>query len=139
MEAKVTWKGGLSFDGSADAGFFVPLDGSLDVGGKGAGFLPMELMAIGLAGCTAMDVISILRKKQQDVTAFEVKTHAQRADSHPKVFTHILLEYIVTGRNIDPAAVERAIELSETKYCPSQAMLAKAVTIEHTYTILTTE
>jgi putative redox protein len=136
MEAKVTWKDGLSFDGSVDTGFSVPLDGAPEVGGGGAGFLPMELIATGLAGCTAMDVISILRKKQQEVTAFEVKVHAQRADTHPKVFTHIMLEYLVTGRNVDPAAVERAIELSETKYCPAQAMLSKAVAIEHQYQIL---
>ncbi|MEN6410615.1 MAG: OsmC family protein [Anaerolineaceae bacterium] len=135
MEAKVTWKGVLGFDGSADTGFSVPLDGAPEVGGAGAGFLPMELIATGLAGCTAMDVISILRKKQQDVTAFEVKVHAQRADAHPKVFTHIILEYLVTGRNVDPAAVERAIELSETKYCPAQSMLSKAVAIEHQYQI----
>ncbi len=95
----------------------------------------MELIAIGLAGCTAMDVISILQKKRQDVTAFETRVHARRAVEHPKVFTNIQIEYIVEGRKIDPAAVERAIELSETKYCPAQAMLAKAVKIDHTYTI----
>jgi len=95
----------------------------------------MELIAIGLAGCTGMDTISILKKKRQNVTGFEVQVRAERADEFPKVFTHIILDYIVEGHNIDPAAVERSIELSATKYCPVQAMLSKACKIEHTYTI----
>jgi putative redox protein len=135
MNAKVTWKGKMSFIGTADSGFTIPLGTDPDLGGDNDGFRPMELMAISLAGCTAMDVISVLRKKRQDVTGFEVKVHAQRADEFPKVFTHITVEYNVSGHNVDPAAVERSIELSSTKYCPAQAMLAKAVTIEHKYTI----
>ena len=105
------------------------------VGGANDGFRPMELIAVGLAGCTAMDVISILRKKQQDVTSFEVLVHADRSTEHPKVFTHAVIEYVVTGHNIDPAAVERAIQLSETRYCPAQAMLGKVFPIEHKVTI----
>lgn len=136
MEAKVTWNGKLSFTGSAARQFTIPLDAEKEVGGDADGFEPMELIAIGMAGCTAMDTISILNKKQQDVVSFEVQVHAERATEFPKVFTHVILEYIVTGHNIDPRAVERAIELSETKYCPSQAMLRKAVTIEHKYSII---
>jgi putative redox protein len=135
MDAKVTWKGRLSFTGQADTGFTLPLGTDPEVGGDNDGFQPMELMALSLAGCTAMDVISVLQKKRQDVTGFEVKIHAERATEFPKVFTHITVEYNVTGRQVDPAAVERSIELSKTKYCPAQAMLAKAVTIEHKYTI----
>ena len=135
MDAKVTWQGRMTFQGSADSGFVIPLGTDPGVGGNDDGARPMELIAIVLAGCTAMDVISILQKKRQDVTAFETRVHAQRAGEHPKVFTHIQIEYVFEGRNIDPAAVERAIELSETKYCPAQAMMAKAVQIEHTYTI----
>jgi putative redox protein len=136
MDAKVTWKGKMSFTGTADTGFTLPLGAEPAVGGDNDGFRPMELMAISLAGCTAMDVISILQKKRQEVTGFEVKVHAERADEFPKAFTHITVEYNVTGHNVDPVAVERSIELSSTKYCPAQAMLAKAVTIEHKYTIL---
>ena len=136
MEARVIWDHGLSFSGTADSGFTVPLGAERAVGGEDDGFRPMELIAIGLAGCTAMDVISILQKKRQQVTGFEVHVHAERATEHPKVFTTILIEYVVRGRHIDPAAVERAIELSETKYCSAQAMLAKAATIRHTYRIL---
>ncbi len=135
MDAKVTWGDGLSFTGTADTGFTVPLGADPSVGGENDGFRPMELMAISLAGCTAMDVISILQKKRQDVTAFEVHIHAEQAQDHPHVFTRVLVEYLVTGHDVQEAAVERAIELSETKYCPAQAMLRKAVSIEHTYQI----
>jgi len=136
METKVVWKNKLAFTGSDEDGFSVSLDGEEIVGGEGNGFEPMELIAIGLAGCTAMDTISILRKKQQRVTAFEVRVHANRSTEFPKVFTHITLEYIVTGHQVDPAAIERSIELSETKYCPAQAMLGKVVEIEHKYSII---
>lgn len=135
MEAKVTWKGRMTFEGKADSGFTVGLGTDPGVGGDNDGLRPMELIAIGLAGCTAMDVISILQKKRQDVTSFETVVHADRADEHPKVFTHVKVTYIVEGHSVDPAAVARAIELSATKYCPAQAMLEKAVTIEHSYEI----
>jgi putative redox protein len=105
------------------------------LGGDNDGFRPMELIAIGLAGCTAMDTISILLKKRQEITSFEVIVHAERADEHPKVFTNITVEYLIEGHAVDPAAVERAIELSATKYCPAQAMLEKAARIEHKYSI----
>jgi len=136
MDAKVTWKGKMRFTGSVNSGFTLPLDADAAVGGENDGFEPLELMAISLAGCTAMDVISILTKKHQEVTGFEVDVHARRAEEFPKVFTHITVEYKVTGHNVDPVAVERSIELSTTKYCPAQAMLSKAVTIDHKYTIV---
>jgi len=135
METKVTWKSRLSFDGTSGSGFKVPLGTEPAIGGDNDGFRPMELIAIGLAGCTAMDTISILQKKRQDVTAFEVIVHAKRAEEHPKVFTNITLEYLIEGHQVDPAAVERAIELSATKYCPAQAMLDKAAKIDHKYSI----
>ena len=135
MEAKVTWDGRMTFTGTADSGFEIQLGTDQSSGGDNDGLRPMELIAIGLAGCTAMDVISILQKKKQVVTDFEVRVTADRAPDFPKVFTHILVEYLVEGHNIDLAAVERAIELSETKYCPVQAMLAKAAKIENIYTI----
>jgi putative redox protein len=136
MDAKVTWKHGLSFEGSADSGFTLPLGGSVADGGENDGFRPLELLLVGLGGCTGMDVISILKKKQQDVTNFEIKVHADRASDHPRVFTKIILEYVVTGHHVDPAAVDRAIELSATKYCSAQAMLGKVAEIEIQKTIL---
>ncbi len=136
MDAKVTWHDGLHFTGVADSGHDIILDGDPSVGGTDLGARPLELMLMSLAGCTGMDVISILRKKRQDVTGFEVRTHAERSGTHPKVFTAVTVEYIITGHNIDPQAVERAIDLSENAYCPAQAMLVKAVPITHTYQII---
>jgi putative redox protein len=137
MKAKVIWKEKMAFEGSSPAGFTLPLDALAEAGGENSGFRPMELLLIGLAGCTAMDVISILRKKKQDVTGFEVRVvEAERAADHPRVYTHILLEYVVTGNGIDRASVERAVELSETKYCSAQGMLGKVARIENSITIL---
>lgn len=135
MNAKVTWKTRLSFTASADSGFTVPLGAEPEVGGDNDGFRPMELIAAGLAGCTAMDVISILQKKRQDVTAFEVAVQAERAEAHPRVFTHAVIQYLVAGHGVDPAAVLRAIELSATRYCPAQAMFRHVFPIELKYQI----
>ena len=125
MKAKVDWHGKLSFTGSADTGFEVPLGANPKVGGDNDGFRPLELMAVSLAGCTAMDVISILQKKRQQITDFRVEVDADRTDEHPKVFTEAVVEYHVTGKDVDEKAVVRAIELSATRYCPAQSMLAK--------------
>jgi putative redox protein len=135
MEAKVDWNGRLSFMGSSDSGFSVRLGTDPDVGGDNDGLRPMELIAIALAGCTAMDVMSILSKKRQQVTNFHVQVHAGRAAEHPKVFTEAVIEYFVTGCGIEEASVLRAIELSATRYCPAQAMLSQVFPIEMKYNI----
>ncbi|RME48366.1 MAG: OsmC family peroxiredoxin [Chloroflexi bacterium] len=134
--ATVTWKGDMHFTGTTDTGFGLTLDADPSVGGQDMGFRPLELMLVSLAGCTAMDVISILRKKRQDVTGFEVRVEADQANDHPRVYTDIRVVYMVRGRNIDPAAVERSIELSETKYCPASAMLRKTARITSRYEII---
>jgi putative redox protein len=135
MDAKVTWKKeGLLLSATADTGGKIDLASKLDEQGKG--FRPMELLAMGLAGCTAMDVISILKKKRMDVVDFEVKVHTEKAQDYPQIWTVAELEYIVTGRNIDPKAVERAMGLSKQTYCPAQNMLGKAVDIQTKYTII---
>lgn len=135
MEAKVTWKEDLTFIGTADSGFNVQIDTKKAAGGNDSGLTPMELLAIGVAGCTAMDVISILTKKRQDVTQFEVQVHAQRADEYPKKFTAMNIEYVVTGKEVDPEALARAVELSEEKYCSAIASLRGNVEFTHTLTI----
>ena len=135
MDAKLFWKSGLAFKGIANSGIPVDLDASKDHGGGGEGLVPMEMILMGLGGCTAMDVISILAKKRQEVTSFEIELHGDRATEHPKVFTNITIEYVVTGKNIDPEAVQRAVELSENKYCPGMAMLRKAADIKTRYRI----
>ena len=139
MKAAVTWDHGLSFEGTADTGFTVNMGGSTAVGGDDDGFRPMELILIGLIGCTAMDVISILRKKRQDVSNYRVTADAEQADGHPHVFTKIRIHYVVEGHDIDAKAVERAMELSETRYCPAQAMLSETVPMELTYEIIESE
>jgi putative redox protein len=133
-DAKVVWKEGLAFEGIGGSGLTVSLDTPAEEGG-GSGFSPMELLLVSLAGCTAMDVISILKKKRQEVTGFKVQAHGLRADDHPKIYTDITLEYIVRGRNIDSKAVERAIELSETKYCSVNGTLSKVAKVKTTYRI----
>src|SRR6185369_12647634 len=111
MDANVVWNQNMSFTGSATSGFQLPLDADPGSGGADSGFRPLELLAIGLAGCTAMDVLAIIRKKRQDVTAFDVQVSARQAGEHPYVFTAAEILYQVTGRAVDEAAVLRAIEL----------------------------
>lgn len=135
MNVSVKWKNGLSFTGTAGSGFLVPLGASPEVGGDNDGFRPLELMAISLAGCTAMDVISLLSKQRQEVEGFSVHVDADQSGTHPKVFTHILIYYLINGNNLDEVAIRRAIELSAVRYCPAQAMLGKVVAIELDYTI----
>jgi len=135
MDAKVLWHEGLTFTGTADSGFTVALGADPGVGGADDGFRPMELMALSLAGCTAMDVISILRKKRQEITGFEVRVRAQRAKEHPKVFTSAVIEYEVTGHGIQESALRRSIELSAQQYCPAQGMLAKVMPMKLDYLI----
>ncbi len=135
MDSKITWDHGMTFAGTSDSGFTVPLGTIPEVGGENDGFKPMELMAISLGGCTAMDVISILRKKRQDITAYEIKVHTEHAERHPKVFTSATILYEITGHQIDEKAVIRAIQLSADRYCPAQGMLDKVMPIKLDYEI----
>lgn len=135
MDAKVIWSNGMSFTGTASTGFTVPLGADPSVGGANDGFRPLELMAVSLASCTAMDVISILRKKQQQVTEFEVRVHADQRSDHPHVFIGAVITYLVSGKELDEAALVRAIELSATRYCPAQAMLSSVFPIKMEYEV----
>lgn len=139
IKTKVTWQENMHFTGTANTGFEIQLDAKEEVGGTGKGFIPMELMALSMAGCTAMDVISILRKKRQEVTGFEVHVDAPRAEEHPKVFTSATILYVVTGHGVEEDAVRRAIELTAERYCPAQAMLGQVLPIELRYRILEEE
>ncbi len=126
----------MAFEGTADRGYRLPLDADPAVGGESRGFSPFELLALGVASCTAMDVISILQKKRQEVTDLEVKVHGERAAEHPKIFTHLEIEYVVTGRALDPASVERAVQLSDEKYCGAIAIMRATAQVDHKITIL---
>ena len=135
MEAKATWKGDMTFIGTADTGFEVRMDAGESSGGHNSGFRPMELLAMGTAGCTGMDVISILRKKRAEVKGFEVRVHVDQAETYPHVFTKMQIEYVVTGHDIKRADVERAVELSKEKYCPGIAMFKQVMEMDYIITI----
>jgi putative redox protein len=139
MKATVQWKDNMTFVGMPDSGFAVQMDADASFGGTNQGVRPMEMVALGLAGCTGMDVISILRKKRQQVTGFEVRINAPRSPEPPKVFLRAEITYVLTGRNIEEAAVLRSIELSMTKYCPVQVMLSQAFPMELHYEIFEEE
>ena len=135
MKATVQWKENMTFLATPDSGFPVQMDADSYFGGTNQGVRPMEMIALGLAGCTGMDVLSILRKKRQQVSQFEVRVNAPRSADHPKVFIRAQLTYIVTGTSVEEVAVLRAIELSMTKYCPVQVMLSQAFPMELHYEI----
>jgi putative redox protein len=132
--ASATLASGMHFVGEID-GFRMDLDAEESVGGVGAGPQPHRLLLEALAGCTAMDVISILRKKRQQVSGLSVEVQGSRADQHPRVYTRIEVLYRVRGQNVDPQAVARAIELSATRYCPVMAMLGKVAEVRTHYEI----
>lgn len=131
MEARVTWVEDRRFVGQASSGHGIVLDGSAEKLGPS----PMELMLIGMAGCTAYDVAAILEKKRQEVTGLEVSARAERAEEPPRVYTRIEIEYLVRGPAIKPKAVEDAIRLSKEKYCSASIMLGKTAEISTSYRI----
>jgi putative redox protein len=136
MKAEVTFCGGMQCVGRADSGHAVVMDTTVANGGADGAVRPSELLLIGLAGCTGMDVMSILRKKRQPVTGLQVVVHAEQAKEHPKRFTGMTVEYRVSGAGVDPAAVRRAIELSETTYCSVGLTLRSPILITSTFTLV---
>ncbi|MDH3639295.1 MAG: OsmC family protein [Gammaproteobacteria bacterium] len=136
MHATVNWVDGVSFTATADSGHTVTLDGPPDHGGLNRGARPMEMVLMGMGGCTAFDVLLILRKSRQEVTDCRVELDAERADSEPKVFTRIHAHFVVTGRGLKESAVKRAIQLSAEKYCSASIMLGKTAQITHDYEIV---
>jgi len=135
--ARVRWTGKRQFVGTDAAGHSIVMDARPEYKGEGSGIRPMELVLQGLAGCTGMDVISILEKKRQDVRGMEVVvTGVQRLDEFPKIYTRMDVEYVVTGFGVKPEAVARAIELSETKYCTVAGMLGEQVEVHTTFRVV---
>jgi putative redox protein len=126
---------GITFAGKSDSNIWLTMDGPEDFGGSNAGIQPKELLLLALGGCTSSDVVSILQKKRAKIDNYEVKIDADVAEEHPQVFTRIHLEYIFTGKDLNSKDIERAIELSQTKYCSVTKMLEKACPITHSYTI----
>lgn len=136
MKATVEWQGEVRFSAVADSGHEVVMDGPPESGGRNAGSRPMELVLMGTGGCTAYDVVHILRKGRADVRGCRVEMNASRAESDPKVFTRIHMHFIVRGRDLKPEQVDRAIQLSAEKYCSASIMLAKTADISHDFEIL---
>jgi putative redox protein len=137
MEAKVSWAGGVSFKAESGTGHTVTLDGPPNLGGENLGARPMELLLMGLGGCTAFDVMTILKKARQDVTDCVAQLSAERADAIPSVFTKIHVHFLVTGRNLKEKHVVRAIQLSAEEYCSASIMLEKSgVVMSHDYEIV---
>jgi putative redox protein len=136
MKARIKWIQDVMFLAESGTGHSVVMDGAPDAGGRNLGPRPMEMLLLGLGGCSAFDVVTILKRGREQVTDCVVSVEAERAESEPKVFTHIVLKYIVTGRKLDAHKVERAIQLSEEKYCSASLMLGKTAKIEHTFEIV---
>ncbi|MHB8347718.1 MAG: OsmC family protein [Acidiferrobacterales bacterium] len=133
MKATIKWAGGASFVGESESGHSIVMDGAPDSGGRNLGARPMELVLIGMGGCTAFDVVHILRKGRHDVSGCVAHVDADRADVDPKVFTRIHVHFVVSGRGLRSDVVERAIMLSAEKYCSASIMLAKTAVITHDF------
>lgn len=137
MKATIKWLDGVSFVGESESGHAVVLDGPPDAGGRNIGMRPMEMVLVGMGGCTAFDVVSILHKARQPVTDCRVELTAERADEIPKVFTRIHVHFVVSGHGLKESQVERAVKLSAEKYCSASIMLGKAAEISHSHEIAT--
>ncbi len=136
VEARVKYVDGLQFVGEASSGHAIIMDGDIEVGGKDTGFRPMELLLIGLGGCSGMDIVSILKKKKEDVTGLEINIKGEKAENYPKKFTDIDIEFVVKGRNISEEAVKRAVNLSMERYCSVKATLEGSAKISFSYRIV---
>jgi putative redox protein len=136
MKAKITWINGRAFMGESGSGHAIVMDGAPENGGRNIGVRPMEMMLLGLGGCTAFDVVMILEKARENVTGFDIALEGERAGEDPKVFTAVKLIYTVRGKNLKPANVERAIKLSSEKYCSASKMFEKTAKLEHEWKII---
>tara|TARA_R110001606_G_scaffold399310_1_gene584695 strand:+ start:28096 stop:28515 length:420 start_codon:yes stop_codon:yes gene_type:complete len=136
MKARVKWVEDLMFLGESGTGHTIVMDGPEEMGGHGTGMRPMELLLLGLGGCTSFDMVQILKKARQDIRDCVVEIDSERSEDVPKVFTKIHVHYKVTGKAIKEAQVKRAVELSTEKYCSASLMLGKTAEITHDYEII---
>lgn len=136
MKARVKWVEDVQFVGESGTKHSLIIDGPENLGGHGTGMRPMELLLLGLGGCTSFDVVEMLKKSRQNIVDCVVEIDGQRSESVPKIFTDIHIHYIITGSNIKEAQVKRAIELSSEKYCSASLMLGKSANITHDYEII---
>ena len=139
VTAKLLDLSGMTFAAQTPSGHSMTLDASAEHGGEDHGPSPMETLLVALAGCTGMDVISLLRKMRQNVTGYEVRVSGVQADEHPRIYTSVDVEHVVTGIGLESAKVQRAVELSATRYCPVSATLSGVGTVQHRATIRSQE
>lgn len=135
MKARVKWVENVCFMGESETGHAVVLDGAPDAGGRNLGMRPMEMFLIGMGACTSFDVVTILKKARQPITDCVAEIEAERADEIPKVFTRIHVHFVVTGKELNPSQVERAVKLSAEKYCSASIMLGKSAEVTHDFEI----
>ena len=135
MKARVQWLDGRAFVGESGSGHAVVMDGAPESGGRNIGIRPMEMLLLGLGGCTAFDIVMILERMRETVTALDIALEADRAAEDPKVFTTVRLVYKIRGRKLKPANVERAVNLSAEKYCSASAIIGKTARHEHRWEI----
>ena len=136
MNISVNWVDGLLMVGKSDSGHTITMDGPPESGGENLGVRPMEMLLIGVAGCTMIDVVTTLKKMRQDLSHLETKINAERATDHPKVFTNIHIQFIVKGKDLDSKKVDKAITLSAEKYCSASIMLGETATITHDFEVI---
>ena len=136
MKARVKWVEDVCFMGETESGHAVIMDASPEVGGRNLGMRPMEMLLVGMGGCSSIDVVTILKKSRQPITDCVAEISAERADDIPKVFTKIHVHFVVTGKGLNPSQVERAVNLSAEKYCSASIMLGKAAQISHDFEIV---
>jgi putative redox protein len=136
MKCRVKWLDHMSFVGESDSGHSVVMDGAPEAGGRNLGIRPMEMLLLGLGGCTAFDVVSILKKSRQKIVDCEAEIEAERATDIPKVFTKIHIHFIVSGKDLDPIRVAKAVNLSADKYCSASRMLEKTAEITHDFEVV---
>ncbi|MDA7437972.1 OsmC family protein [Candidatus Pseudothioglobus singularis] len=136
MNISVNWVDGLLMVGKSDSGHTITMDGPPESGGENLGVRPMEMLLLGVAGCTMIDVVTTLKKMRQDLSHLETKINAERATDHPKVFTDIHIQFILKGQNLDEKKVDKAITLSAEKYCSASIMLGETATITHDFEVI---
>ena len=136
MNISVNWVDGMLMVGKSHSGHSITMDGPIEIGGENLGVRPMEMLLLGVAGCTMIDVVTTLQKMRQDLSHCETRISAERANEHPKVFTDIHIQFIVKGKDLDSKKVDKAITLSAEKYCSASIMLGKTAKITHDFEVL---
>ena len=136
MNISVKWIDGMLMVGKSDSGHAIVMDGPPEIGGENLGVRPMEMLLLGMAGCTMIDVVSTLKKMREDIVDCQTQVRADRAEEYPKVFTNIHVHFILRGNQLNPSNVDKAIKLSAEKYCSASIMIGKTAIITHDYEII---